>query len=474
MSSQRVIHRCAHPSRLRLTLRLATIPSVMAGMFFAVIIGAAIALSARADGVKEKQSAQAIHSAPRLTSDSTGVIAARDGDHLHFVTDLGNVIIHTQNTGKIDYHVHLETDSTQKDARELLKSYHGGAVVVPDGVSWRGHSFGRRSSGRLWVTIYINVPKNYNVDVSTGGGNIESDDLNGHANFSTAGGNIVAGNVSGPAHLETGGGHISVKNVSGPLVANTGGGHITTGSIGGNADLHTSGGHIRAGSVQGVARLDTGGGNITLEHSGTELVAETAGGQIKVGEASGLVRAKTGGGGIRVVRLSGPTKLESVGGSIYLTQVDSAVKASSSTGGITAWFVTPAKEHGACELQSNDGDIVVYIPRELPVTIDAQIQMGDDHRVLFDPAFPLKVSYDDSAKGVRTVHAEGALNGGGEVLRLRTVAGNIRVALSDSGKQMQLYKQQMEQLQQQMQEQMQSQLRALEQSQESSGAQPKP
>ncbi len=446
----------------------------MAGVFLAAFAALAIGIPARADGPKEKQATKTNNSAPRLTSDYSGVIATRDGDHLHFVTDLGNIVVHTQDSGKIDYHVHLETDSTQRDAHQLLRDFHAAASAVPDGVSWRGRSFGRRSSGRLWVTIYINVPKNYNVDVSTGGGNIEADDLNGRATFSTAGGNITAGNVGGPAHLETGGGHISVKNVSGALIANTGGGHITTGSIGGNAQLHTSGGHIRAGSVQGIARLDTGGGNITLEHSGTELVAETAGGQIKVGEASGLVRAKTGGGGIRVVRLSGPTNLESVGGSIYLTQVDSAVKASSSTGGITAWFVTPAKQHGACELESNDGDIVVYLPRELPVTIDAQIQMGDDHRVMFDPAFPLKVSYDDSAKGSRTVHAEGALNGGGEVLRLRTVTGNIRVALSDSGKQMQLYKQQMEQLQQQLQEQMQSQLRALEPSQDSSEAPPQP
>jgi hypothetical protein len=448
-------------------------PNAIAATLLVCLAAFAVARPALADGPHEKQKAKAVTSAARLTAESYGVIVTRDGDHLHFVTDLGNIVIHTQDSGKIDYHVHLETDATQKDAHELLKNFNVTAIKVFDGASWRGRSLGRRSTGRLWVTIYVNLPKNYNVDVTTGGGNIEADDINGRTTLSTAGGNIVAGNIGGQAHLETGGGHISVKNVSGGLIANTGGGHITTGSIGGNAVLHTSGGHIRAGSVQGVARLDTGGGNITLEHSGTELYAETTGGQIKVGEASGLVRAKTGGGGIRVVRLSGPTKLESVGGSIYLTQVDSAVKASTSAGGITAWFVSPAKQHGTCELQSDEGDIVVYLPRELPVTIDAQIQLGDDHRVLFDPAaFPLKVSYDDSAKGARSVRAEGSLNGGGEVLRLRTVAGNIRVAVSDAGKQTQLYKQQMEQLQQQMQEQLQ--LRAREQSQESSEAQPQP
>jgi len=218
--------------------------------------------------------------------------------------------------------------------------------------------------------------------------------------------------------------------------------------------LHTGGGHIRVASVGGVARLETVGGNVTLEHSGTELVATTGGGQIEVGEAAGLVRARTGGGGIRVVRLSGPTNLETGGGSIYLTQVDGAVKASTSAGGITAWFVSPPKKSGACDFESSDGDIVVYIPRQLPVTIDAQIQQGEEHRVIVDPVFPLKVVYNGGPDGPRTVRAEGPLNGGGEVLRLRTVTGNIRVMMSDTNKQVQIYKEQMAELQQKLETQM--------------------
>lgn len=442
--------------------------SVIAAFALAVFAGAAAA-----DGPNSKGQTPPDNT-PRVTSELYGSVATRDGLQLHLMTDLGRIVIHTQDVGKIDFHVHLEADATQKHAHQLLKNFQVTTSEVSDGVSWQGRTFGRHLGGRLWVTIYVNVPKNYTLDASTGGGNIEMDDLNGRATLTTAGGNIIAGNIGGQAKLETGGGHITVKNVAGGLIANTGGGHITTGSVGGNAALHTSGGHIRVASVEGVAKLDTGGGNVTLAHSGVELVAETVGGQIEVGEAGGLVRAKTGGGGIRVVRLTGPTNLQSADGSIYLTQVDSAVKASTSAGGITAWFVSPAKQPSTCELQSADGDIVVYIPRHLPVTIDAQIQNGDEHRVVFDPAFPIKVSYDDSNGGARSVRAEGQLNGGGEVLRLRTVAGNIRVALSDSSKQMLLYKQQMEQLQQQMTQLLQLQLRALEPSQESSDAPPQP
>src|ERR1700678_682294 len=384
----------------------------------------------------------------RLTSQLNGSVSTRDGQKLRGVIDLGNVVIKTGNTDKIDYKVRLEVNSAEKGAPRLLRNFSLNARETPDGVYFRGQTFDRRSSGRLWVTVELNIPKSYNVDVITGGGNIESEDVNGRESLVTAGGTIIAGNIGGFAHLETAGGHVTVKNVAGDLTAISGGGHITTGSISGSANLHTTGGHIRAESIQGPAHVSTGGGNISVDHSGSGLVAETTGGQIEVGETSGLVKAKNGGGGIRVVRLSGPTNLETSGGSIYLTQVYSAVNASTSTGAITAWFVAPVKPPSQCEFQSGDGDIVVYIPRQLPVTIDAQVQSGDEHQVSFDPAFATTLHRDDSPGG--GFHAEGSLNGGGEVIHLRTAGGNIHVIMSDTARQLQLYRQQMQQLEQKL------------------------
>lgn len=453
MCSARLPFSRRHHGQFGGSLRFTLPGGLLAGLLVAGIL---IPATAAATGEAQPRHA---HSGPRLTSQLTGSLVTHDGGRLRLVTDLGNILIRTRDSSRVEYSVNLEADASQKDAKELLKTFAVSAHETPEGVYLRGQT-GRECSGRLWVTIQVTVPKNYSLDVSTGGGNIETDDVNGRVALSTTGGNITAGNIGGPSRLYSqSGGHITVKNVAGELTAITGGGHITTGSIAGNANLHTTGGHIRVASVEGIARLDTGGGNVTLQHSGSELIAETTGGQIEVGEAAGLVRAKTGGGGIRVVRVSGPTNLQTSGGSIYLTQVDSAVKASAAAGGITAWFVSPPKGSGSCELDSNDGDIVIYLPRQLPVTIDAKVQMGDDHRVIVDPAFPLKVSYDDSSRGSRSVRAEGALNGGGEVIRLRTVAGNIRLALSDTSKQIQLYKEQMQQLQQRLD----FQLRALEQ-----------
>jgi hypothetical protein len=463
-----------HARRLPVHLRT-LLPSYLhcATPFGPVLIAALLAAGgATAAGAGTHREPRARHGiGPRVTSQLNGSITARDRGRLRLVTSLGSIVIHTRNTGRVDYSVQLEADANQPGAKELLKDFHVHAHETPDGVSLKGVTSADECSGRLWITFNLNIPKNYSLDVTTGGGNIQVDDVDARVALSTDGGNIFTGNIGGQARLESeSGGHISVGNVAGDLTAITGGGHITTGSIAGNATLRTTGGHIRVASVDGIAHLETGGGNVTLQHSGAELFAETTGGQIDVGEAAGLVRAKTGGGGIRVVRLSGPTDLQTAGGSIYLTQVDSAVKASASAGGITAWFIAPPKGSSPCELESNDGDIVVYLPRKLPVTIDAKIQMGDDHRLIVDPAFPLTVSYNDSSDGVRMVRAEGALNGGGEVIRLRTVAGNIRLALADSNKQLQIYKEQMEQLRRKLE----SQMRLFQQSMQSSDDTPQP
>jgi DUF4097 and DUF4098 domain-containing protein YvlB len=430
------------------------------GGILATALAAVLIVAVSAAARREPVQPNPTHPDNRITSDLTGSVPTHDGDHIRVKTDLGSVNIHTQNSdnsGKVEYHVHLETDGSQKGAQQLLKSFTISARTTPEGVLLRAEGPEHRGAGRLWVTLELQIPKNSSVDVSTGGGSIDSSQINGRVSLSTAGGNITAGDIGGPAHLDTGGGNIVAKNVAGELYANTGGGHITVGSVAGNATLHTGGGHIRVASVQGTAHFETGGGNITLEHSGAELTAETGGGEIEVGEAAGLVRARTSGGGIRVVRTFGPTDLETSGGSIYLTQVDSAVKASTSDGGITAWFVTPTKTSGTCDLQSSSGDITVHLPRELPVTIDALVMKGGDHRVIVDPAFPLKVSYDDSSNGAHIVRAEGDLNGGGELLRLRTVAGNIRFVLSDANTQSEMSRQQMLQLQQQMEHSQQSQ-----------------
>src|SRR6201984_2318965 len=123
--------------------------------------------------------AESEKSGPRVASQLSGFIPTKNGQRLHLVIDLGNVVVHTQQTNQVDYRVRLEADSSQKDAKMLLKSFSMNARQTVEGVYLRGQTAGCQCRGRLWVTVEVKVPKNYNNELSTGGGNIETEDING-------------------------------------------------------------------------------------------------------------------------------------------------------------------------------------------------------------------------------------------------------------------------------------------------------
>jgi len=209
------------------------------------------------------------------------------------------------------------------------------------------------------------------------------------------------------------------------------------GSIAGDASLRTGGGHVRAVRIGGRADLETVGGNITVAHTGNFVNVRTGGGQIDFGEVRGSVHAQTGGGGIRVVTVSGPMEVQSSGGSICLTRVSDSLQAATSGGTITAWINPDAPSgggnvrlSGSSQLTSGNGDIVVFLPRNLAATIDAIVATGGEHRIEADPALHLMIQ--GSPNGNAPVHATATLNGGGAPLRLRSTAGKIRLQYLDS------------------------------------------
>jgi len=369
----------------------------------------------------------------------SGTVTTRDGLRLRLETEMGNVRIFTDATSEVRYMVRIETDASGPEAQKLIHQFELYSSSMPAGVTISGHVLGREQRERVWVTYELHVPRKYNVDVTTHAGNIQVDDVDGRVSLITDGGNITAGRVTGgvrqagvpAARLESvGGGHISVRDVTGDLKAVTAGGHITAGNISGDANLSTGGGHIHAGNIHGVAQLETGGGNISVERAGSRVTASSGGGQISFGEAAGAIQARAAGGGIRVLRVAGPMQLDSNGGSIYLTRVENAVHASTGTGSITAWFSPTLKIAGSSQLESGRGDIVVYVPRDLQMTIEATIDTAAGHHIAADPSLMMKTTYHtgDTGKQVRGVCD---INGGGEVLKLRAMEGNIQLRYVD-------------------------------------------
>jgi TonB family protein len=389
----------------------------------------------------------------RATEEKNGSVATHDGLRLHLDTEIGSIRVFTDSADEVRYVVKIESDTPDGPAKDPNGQFVLRAQSLAGGVTITGTMPRRDLVNRVQVFYEVHTPRRFNLEVTTQAGNIQIDDLDGRAILITNAGNITAGRIGGNARIEsTGGGHILVGNVTGDLHVSTAGGHITAGNVTGNAVLSTGGGHIHAGVIGGTAQVETGGGNVSIQRAGGHVTASSGGGQINFGEAVGPIQARAAGGGVRVARVSGPMQLDSSGGSIFLPRVDSPVRASTGTGTITAWLTpTLMKTPGDSQLESKQGDIIIYVPRQLSVTIEATIDANLDHHIIADPSLPLKVSYVTGESG-REMHGECAINGGGEVVRLRTAGGNIQLRYADDAR---LRQQLM--VQQQIQQQMDAQ-----------------
>lgn len=358
----------------------------------------------------------------------------KEGGRLILRADMGGVLVRTGAGHQVEGVVVLRayTDN-EAEARRMLSGYQLSARALEGGglyVTGQSEN-GRHDNNRYGLNFEIQVPQRLNLDVETQGGDISLEGtLQGEVRLTTAGGDIRTSDVSGPAKLETAGGGITLGKMGNRVEARTAGGDIHAGEINGDAVLETSGGTIVAGQINGTLRAETAGGDVVVAGATGQVNAQTAGGQIQIGPVTGGVRAETAGGSIRLQGARGKVVADTAGGSIDMLQLMGAVKASTAAGRILAeWIAGNAKDFGPSQLETSMGDVYVYLPVDVRLTIDAAIDAAAGHRIVSDFALTIQGNREEFAQ---TIRGHGTLNGGGDVLRIRTVSGNIEIRKLDA------------------------------------------
>jgi DUF4097 and DUF4098 domain-containing protein YvlB len=197
------------------------------------------------------------------------------------------------------------------------------------------------------------------------------------------------------------------------LALKTSGGSIQVEDLEGAVSAKTSGGSIRLGRIDGRVNAKTAGGGIHLDGSKGTATLKTAGGSIHIGQVDGDVEAGTSGGSIHVGCVTGRTAAHTSGGSIHLDRLENTVEAVTSGGSVTARIERQPAD--ACRLETSGGSIHAYLAEGIALHIDARTSGG---RVTAD--LPIAGRIDDHG-------IQGALNGGGPALILRTSGGSVRI-----------------------------------------------
>jgi len=170
----------------------------------------------------------------------------------------------------------------------------------------------KKSSISSWfsninVEVEIKVPSQFNLNVSTAGGDIKCGGITGKAELNTSGGDVWADKFSGSLNASTSGGNIFLFCRDADIAAETSGGDVKLEyeGVSKGIDLSTSGGDIEIKLPKefiASLELSTSGGDVSCslnmtnikKSSGTRLIGDINGGGEKLS-------ANTSGGDITVM-----------------------------------------------------------------------------------------------------------------------------------------------------------------------------
>jgi len=362
----------------------------------------------------------------------------------------------------LEQHCYLKVSSLKKK-KGLHKIFEENKAAMFQ----KGHQIVIRGNNRnpdLEIEYVLRVPTESDIKGELSGADVECEYVSGKVELKTGGGDIEVGDIKGQVILKTSGGDIEVKDVEGPVTASTSGGDVTISRVDGNIDVSTSGGDIWLREVKGTCDLHTSGGSIEIMGCrGKKVFGKTSGGDIIVRDLLADIYLRTSGGDIEVEGIAGDATLKTSGGDIRIDSIDGYGDISTSGGNIfveysggdivlntsggdvevkkvigeidattsggDVWVKKYSREDGSLstvELESSGGNITLYLPKGCKATVRAEIVMRKRSRGKYSvhSDFPLSMKEEEAGRKI-VLRATGDINGGGDIVELKTGEGDI-------------------------------------------------
>jgi DUF4097 and DUF4098 domain-containing protein YvlB len=328
----------------------------------------------------------------------------------------------------------------------------------------------RSSSQSSRHAFEIDIPRTYNMRISSAGGSVSITGVDGTFIGQTGGGEINIQKASGEVDIRTGGGavHVSdsrlegsvstgggvvnIEGVTGNLAGYSGSGPVTYIRSGGGTTIRTGDGVSvgvgKGGSSVSVSTASGGGVGIgrgvttttstyTYDSRGKGssfrtggILMNSAGGAISLPAAPDGARVTTGGGAIRIGPSGGEVYAATGGGPIDIGPATGSVEARTGAGDV-AIELKGAGSHFV-DATSGKGNVVLILPADLNAMLELETayteNFGRKTRIESDWALrTTETDSWDSREGTprRYVRARQTMGRGGEVIRVQTVNGNI-------------------------------------------------
>lgn len=341
---------------------------------------------------------------------------------LRVTTDLGSVQVQG-NAPRVSYVVRKHSSApTEEMARREFEQMRVSVAKVGENVSIEG-KVNTRGLNRFGAEFIVMVPHDVGtVKVETHMGSLAFHSIAGTIVAKTGAGLIKLDDLAGPVTIVSGGGNVEAGSLGSNRTLTTGPTDVRVSKVGGQTQLSVGGGPVYIGSPR-ASTIETGAGSIQIQKCVGDLHVVSGGGNLYLGDVDGAVQAETEGGSVRLASASGPVRVTTGGGSVELYKLGRGAQVETGAGPISVEFLG---NHGFMDsfLHTAAGDVSVCFSSGLPVTVHANTDMATG-RGIFSDLPGLNISQQTGQFAPRSMSAEGALNGGGPALRIRTTMGQI-------------------------------------------------
>jgi DUF4097 and DUF4098 domain-containing protein YvlB len=141
------------------------------------------------------------------------------------------------------------------------------------------------------INLTVNLPKNMNLDIDDGSGEMIVED--------------IVGNV----YIEDGSGTMDVKNITGDLTIDDGSGYIKVLDVRGDVDIDDGSGNVNVEDVSGSLSIDDGSGTIYVRNVGENVILDDGSGSINVDGVEGnVVIEDDGSGSVNIKNVKGTVR----------------------------------------------------------------------------------------------------------------------------------------------------------------------
>jgi beta-lactamase regulating signal transducer with metallopeptidase domain/DUF4097 and DUF4098 domain-containing protein YvlB len=353
-----------------------------------------------------------------------------------------------------------------RDTRVDFERVEAGVRLHSDFAGYRGttrtnHEF------ELWV------PRQSDIELSSAGGSLSIDDLDGRFSGHTGGGEIDIRGAKGRSTLSTGGGDVSVTASDLRGTVSTGGGSVVlskvTGGLRGSSgsgpvvygeragQLMTRGADLRSSDttadLSGITITSdritavNGRGTVTTttDNNRTNSIGRSldrgplhitkAGGAISLDEVPDGATIHTGGGNIVVERAGGDLTATTGGGDVELRRVEGSASVSTGSGDVRITVVDDEDREHNIEARSGRGTIELVLPRSLDARVELETAYteGFGRRTRIESDWTLERSEskewesDNGETPRKFVRGTVVVGRGRGLIRINTVNGDIIV-----------------------------------------------